>query len=59
LNYKGFDNDIFKQRIYQEERLQKYYNYRNLKSAAERQHDIGQADRVMFGEDDDDGDGEE
>ncbi len=45
--------------------LQKYYNYRNLKQAAEHQHGIGQADRVIFGTDQaengetDDDDGEE
>jgi hypothetical protein len=65
-NYESFDETIFKKRIYQEERLQKYYNYRNLKQAAERQHGIGQADGVIFGigqaengETDDEDDGEE
>jgi hypothetical protein len=61
-NYESFDKTIFKKRIYQEERLQKYYNYRNLKQDAERQHGIGQADRVIFGigqAENDDEEGEE
>jgi hypothetical protein len=49
-NYESFDKTIFKKRIYQEERLQKYYNYRNQKQAAERQHGIGQADRISQAE---------
>jgi hypothetical protein len=41
--------DYFKKYMYQEERLQKYYNYGNLKQVAEHQHGISQADRVIFG----------
>jgi hypothetical protein len=31
-NYQLFDLDIFTKRIYQEEKLQKYFNYRNQNS---------------------------
>jgi hypothetical protein len=50
-NYGYFDKTKFKERVYQEEMLQKYYHYLDSKRKAEQQYGFGRGyDGVLFGD---------
>jgi hypothetical protein len=52
-NYRYFDKTKFKECIYQEEKLQKYYHYLDSKHKAEQQYGFGLGDGAVFGDEED------
>jgi hypothetical protein len=48
INYGYFDKTKFKERIYQEEKLQKYFHYLDSKRKAQQQYRFGWGDGVVY-----------